>query len=244
MEQCSCGRRARWRSSGLHHLVLWEIFLPRFFPNTEPFLPLHLFRNLRYQACAWLTAIGAATHFGFSLIWPQAVAVLYTDLSDSKRARLSGLAAMGFVFGQIVGCFIATVTGPNPGIIACMSISAPILMAAAANPLNMNLTMRLIITGTLFVGMMEGMAIATTTFPIRTQEEIGTAGGLSGSIRSFGAVIVIAILTTTLRIRLKENIPAKVIPTAKPLAFRQPQSRISSLGSVASPDSIRKMFLA
>ena len=54
--------------------ILWEIFLPRFFPNVEPFLPLHLFQNLRYMACAWLTAIGAATYFGFSLIWPQCVA--------------------------------------------------------------------------------------------------------------------------------------------------------------------------
>lgn len=155
------------------------------------------------------------------------MAVLYTDLSDSKRATLSGLAAMGFVFGQIVGGFVATVTGPKPGIIACMSISAPILMAAAANPLNVNLTMGLITTGTLFIGMMEGMAIATTTFPLRTQEEIGRAGGLSGSIRSFGAVIAIAILTTTLRIRPKENIPAQVIPAAK--AAGLPPSSIENL---------------
>ena len=35
---------------------LWEVYLP--FRNIEPFLPLHLFTNLNFQACAWLTGIG------------------------------------------------------------------------------------------------------------------------------------------------------------------------------------------
>lgn len=192
--------------------ILWEIYLP--ISNAEPFLPLHLFRNLRYQACAWLTAVGAATYFGFSLIWPSAVAVLYTDLSIDKAGTISGLAAMGFVFGQIAGGVVGSITGPRPGILFCMCVSAPILAAAAANPLNMNLTMGLVGTGTLFIGMMEGMAICTTTFPLRSQEEIGTAGGLSGSIRSFGSVIAIAVLTTTLRNRLSVTIPANVVTAA------------------------------
>ena len=38
---------------------LWEIFLP--FKEVEPFLPLHLFTNVSYQACAWLTGIGAVS---------------------------------------------------------------------------------------------------------------------------------------------------------------------------------------
>ncbi|KAK4998648.1 hypothetical protein LTR66_002152 [Elasticomyces elasticus] len=197
---------------GFAVFIIWEIYLPI---GSEPFLPLHLFRNLRYMACAWLTAVGAATYFGFSLIWPSAVAVLYTDLSDSHKATLSGLAAMGFVFGQIAGGFVGTLTGPRPGIIACMTIAAPVLMAAAANPINMNLTMGLVATGTLFIGMMEGMAIATTTFPLRTQEEIGTAGGLSGTIRSFGSVIAVAVLSATLKNRLATTIPAIVVPAAE-----------------------------
>lgn len=193
---------------GFFMFILWECHLDRIMPNSEPFLPIHLFRNLRYQACTWLTAIGAAICFCYSLIWPQCVAALCTDFSPSKSATLSGLAAIGFVFGQILGGFIATVTGPKPGIIFCMTLSAPILAAAAYNPINYNLTMALILVGTLLIGMMEGQAIATTTFPLRTQEEIGTAGGLSGSIRSFGAVIAIAIMSTTLNSFLSTTIAA------------------------------------
>lgn len=210
---------------GFAVFILWEIYLP--IKDAEPFLPLHLFKNLRYMACAWLTAIGAATYFGFSLIWPSAVAVLYTDLDNSHKGTISGLAAMGFVFGQIAGGVVGSLVGPRPGIIACMSISAPILAAAAANPLNMTLTMGLVGTGTLFIGMMEGMAICTTTFPLRTQEEIGTAGGLSGSIRSFGSVIAIAILTTTLRTRLEKTVPANVVPAVTKAGL--PSSSIPSL---------------
>jgi hypothetical protein len=88
-------------------------------------------------------------------------------------------------------------------------------MAAAANPLDMDLAMGLIATGTLFIGMMEGMAICTTTFPLRSQEEIGTAGGLSGSIRAFGSVIAVAVLSTTLSNRLTTTIPANVVPVAE-----------------------------
>lgn len=107
--------------------ILWEIYLP--FKNTTPFLPLHLFKNVRYMACAWITAVGAASYDGFSLIWPAAVSVLYTDLSDSRRGTIYGVVVMGFVFGQIIGGFVATVTGPKPGIIVCMTIAAPLLMA-------------------------------------------------------------------------------------------------------------------
>ena len=217
--------------------ILWEIYLP--LGSTEPFLPLHLFKNIRYMACAWLTknirymacawltAVGAATYYGFSLIWPSAVGVLYTDLSDDRRGTLVGLVVYGFVFGQILGGFVATFTGPKPGIVVCMTIAAPLLMAVAADPLNMELTMGLITTGSLFIGAMEGIAICTTSFPLRTQEEIGTAGGLSGAIWAFGSVLAVAIYAITLTSRLTTTIPANVVPAAEQAGL--PASSIPAL---------------
>ena len=141
--------------------------------------------------------------------------MLYVGLSESYKGTIFGLVVMGFVFGQITGGFVATFTGPKPGIIFCMTVAAPLLMAVAANPLNMTLSMGLITTGCLFIGMMEGIAICTTSFPLRTQEEIGTAGGLSGSIRSFGSILAVAIYATTLSNRLATTIPANVVPAAE-----------------------------
>jgi hypothetical protein len=91
----------------------------------------------------------------------------------------------------------------------------------------MNLTMGLITTGSLFIGAMEGIAICTTSFPLRTQEEIGTAGGLSGAIRAFGSIFAVTIYATTLANRLTTTIPANVIPAAERAGL--PASSIPSL---------------
>jgi hypothetical protein len=109
--------------------------------------------------------------------------VLYIGLSDLYKGTLFGLVVMGFVFGQITGGFVATFTGPKPGIIFFMTVVAPLLMAVAAEPLNMSLSMGLITTGCLFIGAMEGITICITSFPLRTQEKICIAGGLRGTIR-------------------------------------------------------------
>ena len=152
---------------------------------------------------------------------------------------------------QMIGGVIATLVGPRWGIIGSMWIAAPLYLACAANPLDLNLTMGLITTGSLAIGtyanandpfpslisqqrdcrdsssrirtfthspitgIMEGQSIATTTFPLRTQEEIGTAGGLSGAIRSFVSVLATAIYSTVLVNRQNKTIPHYVPPAAE-----------------------------
>ncbi|KAK3676869.1 hypothetical protein LTR78_003073 [Recurvomyces mirabilis] len=190
----------------------WELLLP--FKNVEPFLPLYLFTNVSYQACCWLTGIGAGCYYGFSLVWPQAVASLYT-LSYDRQGTLAGLAAMGFVFGQMFGGIMGTVIGPRTSIISTMWIAAPVLMAAAADPLNMKLTMGLIITGAFFIGASEAQAAVSSTFSLRTQEELGTAGGLAGAIRSFVSVVAVAIYSTVLTNRRGQTIPRYVTPAVE-----------------------------
>jgi hypothetical protein len=117
---------------------------------------------------------------------------------------------MGFVFGQMLGGVVATFFGARAAIIGPMCIAGPLLCACAANPLNMELTMGLITSGALFIGMAEAQAATTSTFSIRTQEEIGVAGGLSGTIRSFGSVIATAVYSATLTNRLTQTIPQYV----------------------------------
>jgi hypothetical protein len=146
---------------------------------------------------------------------------------------------IGFVFSQVTGGFLATFTGPKPGIIFCMTIAALLLMAVAADPLYMNLSMGVITTGCLFISMMEGIAICTTSFPLRTQEEIDTAGGLSGSIRSFGSILAVAIYATTLTNRLSTTIPSNVVPAAEEtgLPASSIPAPISDLGGTTSLNS-------
>lgn len=74
---------------------------------------------------------------------------------------------------------------------------------------------------------MEGQSIATTTFPLRTQEEIGTAGGLSGAIRSFVSVLATAIYSTVLVNRQNKTIPQYVPPAAEQAGL--PKSSVEAL---------------
>ena len=196
---------------------LYEVSVSR--KGKEPYLPIHLFKNMRYMAVAWLTAIGSGIYYGFSVVWPQAVTNIYRyqgdGLSYSRFSTLSGLVPMCFVLGQIFGTVLCTFIGPRPGLIATVSISAPLLCAAAADPTRMELTTGLMAAGCLFIGMMEGMAICSTTFPLRDQKEIGQGGGLSGTIRAFGSVVAVAVYSAVLANRMDKTVPQYLYPAAE-----------------------------
>lgn len=204
---------------------LWEIYLP--FPATEPFLPLYLFRSIKFQSCVWLGAIGGAAYYGFSLVWPDAVRTLYTDLSADKQGTLSSVAILCFTLGQMIIGPIATCLGSKMGAISASIIAAPMLVAAAADPLNRQLTLGLVATGCLFIGVLEGVSLIASTFPLKTQGEIGTAGGLVGTTRQFLGSVATAVFTTVLRNREGTTIPRYVNPSV--IEAGLPPSSIAAL---------------
>ncbi|TKA73528.1 hypothetical protein B0A55_05323 [Friedmanniomyces simplex] len=208
---------------------LWSIYLP--FKTVEPFLPLHLFTNVNFQACAWLTGIGILAIVEqlerrtlmmirrWCVLWVlahlAASCVIALHSVYDEQGTLAGLAAMGFVFGQILGGGLATVVGPRWGIRSTMWMAAPIMLAAAANPLNRSLTEGLILTGSLLIGASESQAAVTALSTLRNEADIGLAGGLAGTIRSFVSAIAVAIYSTVLKNRLNTTIPQYVAPAAK-----------------------------
>lgn len=203
-------------AAGLVIFIAWEYTLPKRSPTTIPFAPLQYLKNFKFMVITIMTGVGGAAYYGFTIIWPAAVQVIYTGsgYSASHIGTLLGVVSMSYVYGQATMTILATWTGPKPPLVACMMISGPIIAAAAYDPLNFPLTVGLIIVGSAFIGGMEGIALVTTTFPLRTQEEIGTAGGLSGIIRVFFAVVSITIYETTLSNRILTTVPANVIPAA------------------------------
>lgn len=218
--------------AGFVIFILWELYISRNSSTTLPFVQLHYLQNFQFMAGTMMSAVGASAFYGFGIIWPSAVSTIYTGLSDSKKGTLLGLSTMCYLYGQTSMTSLAHWFGPKPVLIVTMMVAGPITAAAAYNPLNMNMTMAFIIVGSLFIGAMEGVALVTVTFPLRTQEDIGTAGGLSGSIRVFLSSVAVAIYSTTLTNRLALTIPANVIPAAT--AAGLPSSSISSLLSALS----------
>lgn len=43
----------------------------------ESYLPLHLFKNIRFMAAAWDAGLSAGVYYGFSLVFPQVVTIIY-----------------------------------------------------------------------------------------------------------------------------------------------------------------------
>ncbi|KAI1619588.1 hypothetical protein EDD37DRAFT_613912 [Exophiala viscosa] len=76
--------------------------------------------------------------------------------------------------------------------------------------------------------------------PLRSQEEIGQGGGLSGSIRNFTSAIAVAVYTATLSNRLLTTIPQEVYPVARRLGLpeRSLAALASALKGASSYDSV------
>ena len=196
-------------------LPAYEIFISK--RGKEPYLPLHLSKNIRFQFVAWNTGIGACVYYGFSLVFAQVVTTLYLgrgQITEYQVGTLAGLVPMSYVFAQMCHGFVVWVCGPKWSMIGAAVISAALLTAASYDLDNRALTQGLIITGAYAMGIVESVSITTSTFPLRSQEEIGQGGGLSGSIRNFTSAIAVAVYTATLSNRLVATIPQDVYPVA------------------------------
>ena len=135
---------------------------------------------------------------------------------------------MAFVFAQISHGFVVWATrGPKWAMIGSSIIACALLTAAAYDLDNKSLTLGLVIPGAFAMGLVESVSITTSTFPLRSQEEIGQGGGLSGSTRNFGSAIAVAIYTATLSNRLLQTIPNNVYPVARRLGL--PEGSLETL---------------
>ncbi|KAK4942349.1 hypothetical protein LTR10_017956 [Elasticomyces elasticus] len=199
----------------------------------EPYLPLHLFTNIQFMSAAWNTGIGACVYYGAAIVFPQVVNNLYYEtgkISAYDVGTYAGLLNMAFVFAQMCHGFIVWATrGPKWAMIGAAIIAAPLLSAAAYDLDNKSLTIGLLIPGAYAMGIVESVSITTSTFPLRSQEEIGQGGGLSGSIRNFTSAIAVAVYTATLSNRLLTTIPQEVYPVARRLGL--PESSLAALAA-------------
>ena len=152
---------------------------------------------------------------------------LYTDISAELASNSGGLVPLCFVFGQIFGAALANFFHRKPILIVTSIIGRALLAAVAADPENMNLPIGLLIPGTFGVGVLDGIAIAMSTFPLRSQEAIGTAGGMSGAIRSTGSSIATVVYGTILSNQLAKFIPSLVTNGA--VAQGLPKSSVAAL---------------
>lgn len=209
-------------------LPAYEIWVMK--RGKEPYLPLHLFKNIRFQSAAWNTGLAAGVYYGFGIVFPQLVNTVYYgrgEISEYDIGTLAGLVPMCFVFAQMCHGIVVWFTGPKWGMIGSAVVGCALLTASCYDLNNRTLTEGLLIPGAFAIGLVESISITTSTFPLRSQEEIGQGGGLSGSTRNFTSAIAVAVYTATLSNRLLQTVPKHVYPVATRLGL--PQGSLASL---------------
>ncbi|CAK3897879.1 MFS general substrate transporter [Lecanosticta acicola] len=203
-------------------LPAYEIWITK--RGKQSYLPIHLFKNRRFMAAAVNNGLAAGVYYGFSLVFPMVVTNLYYargEISMYDVGTQAGLAPMGFVFAQVCHGFVEWVTGPKWGMIGSSIIGAAFLTSVSANLDDRVQTEAILVIGAFAMGLVEGLATTTATFPLRSQEEIGQGGGLTGSMRNFVSAIATAVYTATLNNRLTQTTAEYVNPVATQMGLSQ-----------------------
>ncbi len=205
-------------AAGLLALAAWETFVPL----REPLIPVRFFRNLRWTAAVVVSGLGASMYYALALIWPQMVGVLYADGNSTTNGWLSSLIGLGIIVGQVVGGLVAkqirhiklqcTVTLIISGIFfACMATSTVDSKARSSAIMTL---------GVFFIGWAESLAITIMTLAVENQQELGSAGGLGGSVRflivSVASTIYTAVLNNRLTKTVAQHVPAALVAAGLP----------------------------
>ncbi|CAK7231869.1 hypothetical protein SBRCBS47491_008075 [Sporothrix bragantina] len=193
---------------GLILLGFWATFARL----KEPLVPIKYFKNRRWSAAVVVSGLGASMYYALAIVWPSMVGVLYAGGNSTTNGWLSSLVGLGIIAGQVVGGFAAktiqhyklqcTVTLILAGIFfGCMATSTIDSKARSSTIMTL---------GVFFVGWAESLAITMITLSTENQQELGTAGGLAGSVRFLIVSIASTVYTVVLNNRLATTIAAQV----------------------------------
>ncbi|KAF2839352.1 MFS general substrate transporter [Patellaria atrata CBS 101060] len=194
--------------------VVWESFAGL----TEPLVPMHLFRNIPWDASVIVSGLGASIYYAFAIIWPSMVSIMYSDPNNRMSGPwLSSLTGLLIVIGEIAAGFCAKSIGKVKyqciatlfvgGIFfACMATCGPDDRGRAAAFMSI---------GVFLMGWTESIAITMITICTTDQQELGSASGVAGSIRFLISSIAATVYTAILSNRLAVEIPSHVAPAVQ-----------------------------
>jgi hypothetical protein len=84
--------------------IIWESYMNL----KEPLVPMYIFKNGAWVAATITTGLCASVYYAFAIIWPQMVALFYSNPQKPMNAAgLSCLVGLFIAIGEIVGGFLA-----------------------------------------------------------------------------------------------------------------------------------------
>jgi len=167
--------------------VVWETWGTA----KHPLTPTNIFTSSRgrdFTAPCIALAIINMFYYSSSIIWPTMIGVFYTEPGDWKRASVlslpQGLAiTTGGILLSVFGSKIRHWQHQQTAAIVVMVIFGSLL--GLGNPNNMNMMIVCLVLSLVGYGWSIYLCIAVTQMGV-TQEQLGTSGGLSGTVRFAG----------------------------------------------------------
>lgn len=190
--------------------VAWELLADL----RIPFIPMRLFRNLRWVAMMLCLAIGATQYYALALVWPKMIIALWPTKAAAVPmgfGLMATLTGLGLQFGQIGGALIANWFDKKILLLISTAIGAVLLAgAAAANEHNLGTVLGLLIPGFLGIGAQEAVTGVFCTVALKDQADIGVGGGVAATIRAGMSALGSVIYSSVLKNRLQQTVPSMV----------------------------------
>ena len=203
----------------------WEALVQ----HKEPLVPVHLFRNRAWISATVLSGIGASMYYAFAIVWPTMCGLMWARADDPMYAPwLSTFVGMFIVTGEIVGGVLASRIRHLKWQCLLGALLGGLFFAVTAtcSPETKVRACVLVSLGVFFLGWMESLSISLVTLTATDQGNLGSSGGLAGSIRFFITSIASTVYTVVLRARTAVTIPAAVAPAVEKAGL--PASSVTS----------------
>ncbi|EED20904.1 siderophore iron transporter, putative [Talaromyces stipitatus ATCC 10500] len=234
--------------------VFYEILVP----IEQPLLPMSLLKHRGYSATVCSALVGNMVYFSMSLLWPEAIASLYTT-NTIKAGWLSISTGTGVIVGEIAaGILMKPIRHSKYQLIfITLAITAFSGALAAINQNTQAMGLAFTALGGFFVGYLELITLIMCPLYCKP-EDIGLASGFLGSAKQVAGTIAAAIYVAILKNRLTTNLgvipevaieaglPASSVPTLmEDIAGSHPFSNVPGITdkiSVIVADAIKTAY--
>ncbi|KAH8721561.1 fungal trichothecene efflux pump-domain-containing protein [Phaeosphaeriaceae sp. PMI808] len=192
-----------------------------------PLIPMHLFKNIHYDANVACASLAAIVYYANSIIWPTMINALFTT-DVTQTGWLSCAVGGGLLTGQILAGFgLRYIPRTNHQMTLAALLTTSLIAALAASTASTRTqSTTLLLLGTIAAGYIENLTLSATAL-LWDPADIGLVTGVMGALRTALAAVATSMYSSILATQAAKWIPRKVVPAA--LAAGLPPSSIPAL---------------
>ncbi|CAK7203070.1 hypothetical protein SEUCBS139899_005799 [Sporothrix eucalyptigena] len=204
----------------------------------EPLVPIHLFKNRGFVASAIVLSLGASVYYSQAIVWPSMAANVYANGRAMWAGWAGTLVGIGITIGEIIGGTLAKHIGKfKYQLLTLITISTISLGAmTTCTPDTPKTAMGLVFLASTAVGWAESIVLPACNICIEDQNEIGTATGIAGSLRSAISTVASTIYSVVLTARETTTL-STVVPAALSQAGLSTSSIEAYMAGVSAGDT-------